>query len=144
MRSIPSAELLNHILNGLLVASFVKGKAQTGYSVDNSGSELSAMLANATSEDQSIDLALEGYKVGAEKTGNAIHKDVKGQPGSWFWTFDLGYGTELSVLPWINTTTASGTGKARQRRKPHTRVPALAALDGTCACTASKVQSDDI
>lgn len=50
----------------------------------------------------------------------------------------------LGVLPWINTATSGSTRKARQRRQPHTRIPALAALNGARTGTATQVQSDHV
>ncbi|KAI6760153.1 hypothetical protein HG531_013354 [Fusarium graminearum] len=41
------------------------------------------MFADTTSKNQSIDAALEGHKVGTDKGGNTVNKDVEGQAMAW-------------------------------------------------------------
>lgn len=50
----------------------------------------------------------------------------------------------MICLPGIYTAAASRTGKTGQRGQSHTRVPALASLDGTDTCATAEVQSDNI
>lgn len=93
MLGVGSTNLLHHVRNLLAVPLLVHGEAQAGDSVDHGATQLGALLTDAASKDQSIDLALKGDIVGADEAADAIDKNVKGE--TVLGVVRLGYDTEV-------------------------------------------------
>jgi hypothetical protein len=67
------------LLSGPLVARVVEGEAKTIDPLDYCVPEAAALLADAASEDEGIDPALEGDVVASDKASNAVYEEVEGE-----------------------------------------------------------------
>lgn len=78
LRRLP-AQILHHGIQLGLVPPLINCEPKTASLVNHGGAQRGTPLANAAREDEGVDLALEGDKVRADKAGDAVDKQVKGE-----------------------------------------------------------------